>query len=151
MEQKAEMKRTFKGTSGYTAVKRAIKGSAPSVANRYMRVVPLPGPTTPPAGLREDPMPAGRRPAAVSHRRGVTAQQQREANDQRARDLASAEALETQADRLTAARLNGRIPRAEIDAAGELAEEYRQQAWAIKESHGFVRPAAYSTAEIGLS
>ena len=141
------MKRTFKGTAGYSPVKRAIKGSTPSVARRYMRVVPLPGPTTPAAGWREDPTPTVRRPATTS-RHGVTAQQQREANDQRDRDIASAEALETQADRLTAARLNGRIPRAEIDTAGELAEEYRRQAWALKEAHGFVRPAAYSTAEI---
>jgi hypothetical protein len=76
------MKRTFKGTAGYSPVKRAIKGSTPSVARRYMRVVPLPGPTTPAAaGWREDPMPAGRRPTTASRRRGVTAQQQREANE----------------------------------------------------------------------
>ena len=144
--------RRFKNTSGYTSVKRAIRaaapGAAPTTGHRFMRVIPKPGRTTPAAGpSAEVPSPAQRQ-APASRRRGVTAQQQREANDQRDRDLMIAENLEIQADRLTAARLNGRVPQAEIDAAGELAEEYRRQAWALKESHGYKRPAVYSTAEI---
>ena len=142
------MKRSFKNTAGYTPVKRVIRGSAPSVANRYMRLIPRLGPSTPAAGpSAELPSPAQRQVPAT-RRRGVTAQQQREANDQRDRDLMTADSLELQADRLTAARLNGRVPQAEIDAAGDLAEEYRRQAWALKESHGYKRPAVHSTAEI---
>lgn len=143
------MKRTFRNTAGYTAVKRAVKGTSPTTANRYMRVVPRPGRTTPAAGPSAE-VQAGdvQRQVPATRRRGVTAQQQREANDQRDRDLMTADSLELQADRLSAARLNGRVPQTEIDAAGELAEEYRRQAWALKESHGYKRPAVYSTAEI---
>jgi hypothetical protein len=140
------MKRVFKGAAGYTAVKRAIKGSAPSVADRYMRVTPRPGRGTPSAGPQEVAQNAAY--PSASGRRGVNAQQQREANDQRDRDLSAAEALELQADRLTAARLNGRVPQSEIDVAGELSEELRRQSWALKESHGFIRDDTYSTAEV---
>lgn len=144
--------RRFKDTSGYASVKRAIRGSAPgstpTTGHRFMRVIPKPGRSTPPAGpSAEVPADVPRR-APASRQRGVTAQQQREANDQRDRDLMIADSLDAQAEKLTAARLHGRVPHGEIDAAAELAHEWRKQSFALRESHGFIRPAATSPAEL---
>lgn len=139
------MHRTFRNTRGYTAVKRAIRGPAPSTAVRHMRVTPRPIASTPAAG--PGTVPAAPSRVSRSQRRKVNAVQQRAMSERRAGDLATAETLEQQADRLTADRLNGRLPSDEIDAARDLADHFRTQAWVLKESHGFIRPETYSKSE----